>query len=132
MRGAITLGDWTEEFLSPLGAWTPADYERAWVAAAERLMAGETRVGFLHHFGHPEAGHHFCWQAWREGGRVYLQERLILTEHLNEPFRADYPDVHVGPREQVSIDGERISEWQVGLTDIEAYLRRRQTSPVPA
>ena len=132
MRGAITLGDWREEFLAPLGPWTMADYTLAWLAAAERLVAGAPRVGFLHHFAHLDAEYHFYWQAWREGQRVYFQEGLLLTEQLAAAFRPDSLDVHVKARTEVTQDGERVSQWQVDLEDIVAYVERRRPSPVPA
>jgi len=94
-------------------------------------VAGAMRVGFLHQFAHPEAGHHFCWQTWREDGLVYFQERMLLAAQLSEPS-PDRPDVHVEARQVITAEGERISQWQVGVADIAEYVRRRRASPVPA
>ena len=74
----------------------------------------------------PDAAYHLGWPAWREGDRVYVQERLFLREQLNGPFDPEYPEVHAGPRQERSLEGERISQWEVGLRDVAAYVERRE------
>jgi hypothetical protein len=72
-----------------------------------------------------DAPYHLGWPAWREGDRVLLQERLFLREQLNGAFDPDYPEVHAGPRQEISLEGERISQWEVGLRDVVAFVERR-------
>ena len=131
-RGEIILGDWREEFLAPIGEWSEADYEREWLRSAQRLLNGSMRVGFVHHMAHAGASHHFMWQAWREGERVFLQERLLVAADLPATFRPNDPDGVVEERMETTEDGEPISQWQVDLAAIRAYAERRWPSIVPA
>ena len=131
-RGEIIFGAWREEFLAPVGDWSESDYERAWLGAAERLINGSDRVAFVHHMAHPAASHHFIWQAWCEAERVYFQERILLADELLEPFLLAEPDAVVEARERFTEDGERVSEWQVDLAAIRAFVERRRRSIVPA
>jgi hypothetical protein len=80
----------------------------------------------------PDAPYHLGWPAWREGDLVFVQERLFLREQLNGPFDPEYPEVHAGPRQALSVEGEPISEWQIGVPDMVAFLERRQRSAVNA
>jgi hypothetical protein len=73
----------------------------------------------------PDAPYHLGWPAWREGERIYVQERLFLREQLNGDFDPEYPEVHVGERREVSIEGARICQWTLGLRDVTAFVQRR-------
>jgi contact-dependent growth inhibition (CDI) system CdiI-like immunity protein len=124
--GRITLGRFTEEFQAPLWDWAPGDYTTQWVEAAHRLTKGAPVAVFLTHMSHPQAAYHLGWPAWRDGERVYVQERLFLREQLTGAFDPEYPEVHAGPRQEISEDGERISQWEVSMRDVIAFLERRR------
>ncbi len=130
--GRIRLGAFQDEFQVPLYDWAPGDYAAQWLAAAERLVAGEPLVVFLTHMVHPTAPYHMGWPAWREGDRVVVQERLFLAEQLKEPFDPEHPEAHVGPRQEISDEGLRISQWTVALSDVAAFVDRARRSSVPA
>jgi contact-dependent growth inhibition (CDI) system CdiI-like immunity protein len=130
--GRLTLGQLREEFQAPLYEWAPGDYAAHWVESAQRLVKGAPVAVFLTHMVRPEAAYHLGWCAWREGARVYVQERLFLREQLNGPFDPEFPEVHAGPRQELSAEGERIAQWEVGLRDVVAFVERRQRSSVPA
>jgi contact-dependent growth inhibition (CDI) system CdiI-like immunity protein len=129
--GRITVGHFTEEFQAPLLEWAPGDYLAQWLEAAHRLSKGAPVAVFLTHMVHPQAAYHLGWPAWRDGESVYVQERLFLHEQLTGAFDPEYPEVHAGPRREISEDGERISQWQVSLHDVLAFLERRRPR-VPA
>jgi len=130
--GRITLGAFQDEFQAPLYDWASGDYLAQWLDAAERLVAGAPTVVFLTHMVHPTAPYHMGWPAWREGERVLVQERLFLAEQLGGPFDLEHPEVHLGPRQEVSDEGLKISQWTVTLDDVAAFLDRRRHSGVPA
>jgi hypothetical protein len=130
--GRITLGHFREEFQAPLYDWASGDYAAHWLESARRLMAGAPVAVFLTHMERPDAAYHLGWPAWREGDQVVVQERLFLREHLNGAFDPEYPEVHAGPRQELSPEGERISQWQVGLRDLAAFVERRRHPTVPA
>jgi len=61
-----------------------------------------------------------------------VQERLFLPEHLTGAFDPEHPEVHAGPRQELSPEGEHIAQWQVGLGDVAAFVERRRHPTVPA
>jgi hypothetical protein len=130
--GRLTLGHFREEFQAPLYDWAPGDYAAHWLESAERLLAGAPVAVFLTHMVRPDAAYHLGWPAWREGDCVYVQERLFVSEQLNGAFDPENAELHAGPRLERSPEGERISQWQVGLRDVAAFLERRRSSGIPA
>ncbi|HVK00272.1 MAG TPA: hypothetical protein VM365_05375 [Gemmatimonadales bacterium] len=130
--GRIKLGHFQDEFQVPLFDWAPGDYVAQWLEAAGRLVAGEPAVVFLTHMMHPTAPYHMGWPAWCEGDQVLVQERLFLAEQLGGPFDVEHPEVHLGPRQEISDEGLRISQWVVSLRDVAAFVERRRRSSVPA
>ena len=124
--GRLTLGHFREEFQAPLYDWAPGDYVAHWLESAQKLVQGAPVVVFLTHMMRPDAAYHLGWPAWREGERIYVQERLFLREQLNGAFDPEFPEVHVGERQEISPEGERISQWTVGLRDIVAFVERRK------
>ena len=130
--GRLTLGHFREEFQAPLVDWAPGDYAAHWLESAQRLLKGAPVAVFLTHMVRADAAYHVGWPAWRVGDRVQVQERLFLREQLNGVFDPEYPEVHVGPRQEISVEGNRISQWELGLNDFAAFVKRRQGSHVPA
>lgn len=130
--GRLTLGAFREEFQAPLHEWAPGDYTAHWLESAQRLVKGAPVAVFLTHMMRPDATYHIGWPVWLEGDRAYVQERLFLRDQLNGPFDPEYPEVHAGPRREISPEGERIPQWQVDLSDLVAFVNRRQGSRVPA
>jgi hypothetical protein len=130
--GRLTLGHFREEFQAPLYDWAPGDYVAHWLESAERLVAGAPVAVFLTHMVRPDAAYHLGWPAWREGDCVYVQERLFLAEQLNGTFDPENAEVHAGPRRELSGEGKRISQWQVGLRDVAAFVERRRSAGVAA
>lgn len=130
--GRITLGHFQDEFQAPLYDWAPGDYAAHWLASAERLVAGAPVAVFLTHMMGPDAAYYVGWPAWRDGDRVWVQERLFLREQLNGAFDPEYPEVHVGPRQELSPEGARISQWHVRLPDVAAFVERQRRSSLPS
>lgn len=130
--GRVTLGHFREEFQAPLYDWAPGDYVAHWLESAERLVAGAPVAVFLTHIVGPDAAYYVGWPAWREGDRVWVQERLFLPEHLTGAFDPEHPEVHAGPRQELSPEGERIAQWQVGLGDVAAFVQRRRNPTLRA
>ena len=130
--GRLTLGRFQEEFQAPLYDWAPGDYAAHWLESARRLLGGSPVAVFLTHMARPDAAYHVGWPAWREGDRIYVQERLFLREHLTGTFDPECPEVHVGQRQQLSEEGVRISQWEVAVRDIATFFERRGgRSPLP-
>ena len=130
--GTIVLGEAHDGFEISLEWWGRTAYEQQWLGAAKRLTNGAACVMFLVSYNGPNAAFHVGWPAWRDGDRVHVQNCLVLTEQLPTPFNPDESHRSVGVRETVSEDGERISEWDVSLADVQAFVDRRSAPLFPA
>jgi len=105
-RGRITLGDFSEQFISPIVFWKVADYERHWREAAQRLLGGTERSCFVTAmYASPADGVIFMWPAYRRGEDVFLQHRLLLPQHVIGDFDSSDPYAQVGAHETKSADG---------------------------
>ena len=114
--GRITLGEYEERFLAPVGYWSRADYERQWLEAARRLLRSADRTGFF------TAPYRFWWTMWRDGERVFVHEELITPERYAGPYDGTPPYQIIEDRVTHNDEGEQISEWEISLQDIRAYL----------
>jgi hypothetical protein len=120
--------DFRERFVAPIGWWTREDYERQWLEGARRLLDGARESAFV-----LEAGR-LWWMAWREGDTVVLQQRLLVGEEMAPAWRADaahVPYTLVSKRRSQTEEGEDVSEWQVLLSDVGAFLERRAGTYIP-
>jgi hypothetical protein len=120
------LGDHTENFLAPLGEWERRDYECHWIEAAERLLKGAERTAFI------TAAFQFWWPMWSEGADIFVQEQLLWLVPSAGQFERSNPYAAVGARVSISDDGQPVSEWRLGIADIDDFVRRRRASTIPA
>jgi hypothetical protein len=118
--GRVQLGAYAEDFLAPLGPWQPSHYERQWMEAARRLLGPAARAGFF------TAAFRFWWVMWRQGEMVIVHEHLLTPERLEglTDWQAA-PYQLIGEHRSTSEDATRISEWRLGVADIEGFLVRR-------
>ena len=123
VRGRITLGDFSEEFVAPLVFWTADDYERQWHEAAERILNGFERSCFVAAMREsPLDGAIFLWPAYRIGDAVYVQHKLLPSELVKDNFDTLNPYAQVDKRRTLSEDGKPISEWRVTAGDMARFL----------
>lgn len=120
--GRITLGDYQEDFLSPLSLWPRERYERQWREAAERLVAGSSPTAFF------TSAFQFSWGMWRDGDEVRVRQQFLHSELVDSLGSA--PDLDRAPYEllgdyhRTAEDGEAISEWRLDMADVEAFRAR--------
>ncbi|MGW7350327.1 hypothetical protein [Streptomyces sp. NPDC054784] len=113
-----------------LSVWCVADYRRHWRRALRRLGgSGESAVSCLiFSVAEPESGNFvFCWPLYREGDLVVVQNSVIFLDELNPAFDPDRPWLSVGPRESVDEDGNKISEWFTGMSQIDRSIDLAET-----
>lgn len=123
LRGRITLGEYTEEFVALLRTWTRADYERHWMEAARRMVDGADRTAFF------TSAYEFRWTLWRVGDRVVAQEHFLTAEHFPEPFDPDDLYTHIQDRRTRTDDGTAFSEWTLDLAGVAAFAARAPHPP---
>lgn len=123
--GCITLGDYNERFIAPLGTWAKADYERQWIEAAHRLVSGHERTAFV------IAPFRCWWTMWHEGEDVFVHEELLTTERYAGPYDGGVPYRLIEERCTEAEDGDQVSEWRVSFADIREFVERRASQYVP-
>ena len=117
--GRTTLGSHSERFLAPLGHWHRADYERQWIEAAQRLLETSDRTGFF------TDAFRFWWTMWREGERVYVHEELLGERLAGITDLSAVPYHLIEDRVTHTEVGEQVSEWELALSDLRAFVERR-------
>jgi hypothetical protein len=122
--GRITVGEFAETFHMDLSFWNVSDYRRSWKRALQVLAGDETAVSCLiSSITDPENSNFiFCWPLYRSGKDVYVQNSVIFLDELDGRFDPEQPWNFVGPRCAIDDDGNRISEWSTGMTELRRFL----------
>jgi hypothetical protein len=124
IRGRITLGEFSEEFVASLAFWTVDDYRKQWRNAAERIVNGEARSCFVASMREsPNDGAIFLWTAYKLADTVYFQHNLLLSETVKGTFEPSNIYAQVEERQIKTEDGSQISEWRILVSDVACWLR---------
>ena len=128
-EGEITLDAHVERFESPTYLWPVERYERQWLQAAERLVAGAPTSAFFTAVHAPDDTElHRWWVMYREGDAVHVQEQLLLINDVPAPLVLSDPYRAIRPRNRRSDDGSPISEWRLAIEDLREFVARRASS----
>jgi len=120
LGGRVTIGDHVEEFLASLSLWNREQYEQHWREAAVRLLNGEERTAFF------TSAFQFWWAMWQDDGDIRVHQELLFADRLRE--LSESWDVRCVPYKllqdyrRTTEEGEAISEWRLGIGDIEMFL----------
>ena len=121
--GHIRIGEFSERFPVVLGYWDRATYLRHWREALSRLVGGEPRIGLPTRMIPPNSlDHATAWILYREGKRVFVQERIFVGPASRPAFDDHEHLLGIEPRTTSSEDGAPISEWSTNLSSIEDFL----------
>jgi hypothetical protein len=124
VRGRITLGNFSEEFIAPLVFWTVDDYRKQWREAAERLSDGHDRSCFVASMRESLSdGTVFLWTAYKLADNVFFQHKLLLPETVKGNFEPSNPYAQVDERQTETEEGQQISEWRVSISDVAWFQR---------
>ncbi len=125
--GKIRLGDYCEAFHAELGFWVIEDYEKSWETALNRLVDGTSTSCLVASLTDPQTSNFVVtWPLYRSGDEVYIQNRYLFLEQLEHDFDPAAPWESVSPRSVVNEDGDQISEWQVRVADVRAFLKKKK------
>ena len=124
IRGRITLGEFSEEFVAPLVFWSVDDYRKQWRDAAERIVNGEACSCFAASMREsPDDGAIFLWTAYKLADSVYFQHKLLLSETAEGAFEPSNIYAQIDERQTKTENGSQISEWRVSVSDVACWLR---------
>jgi hypothetical protein len=119
------LGKWEEEFLANLSLWSKSDYEAHWERELKALVEGNSKVALIVSYDDPKAASNMeIWRVYRDRERAYFQNQLLGYDSIPCDFDVSELDRYIQDRATITADGDRISEWNVALRDIELFLRR--------
>ena len=122
--GRIFLGPVHAPFEASLEYWEPADYERQWRAAAERVADGAPGALFLTSYRGPGASNHSAWRAQRDGNQVEFGFGIVSAKHLDAYM-------HTAPahsRRWPTFPASPRPRWAVSVWDIREFLAFGPTS----
>jgi hypothetical protein len=103
--GEITIGTFREIFVCSSGNDSLIHMEPRWLNALRALVAGSP-IAVLQH------DPRFAWIVYREGRECYVQQKLSLDGTFSDAL----------PRETISPEGDRVSEWDIALAAIEHFV----------
>ena len=63
------------------------------------------------------------WRVYRDGQWAHFQNQLLRFDSLPDDFKVSEMNRYIQDRAVATSDGDRISEWDVALRDIEVFLR---------
>jgi hypothetical protein len=120
--GRLVLGKSTEEFLASLCAWTKADYQSHWTRELKALLGGTSKVALIVSYYGNRALNMEIWRLYRDGELAHFQNQILWCDTLPYAFDVSKISQYIEDRVVTTADGDRISEWDVSLRDIEVFL----------
>jgi hypothetical protein len=123
--GMLMLGKYMEEFLANMSLWDKSAYESHWLSELQALCQGKPKVALIVSYDDPKASSNLeIWRAYLDGEWVHFQNQLLWYTDLPAEFEILKISQYIPDRAVISAEGERYSEWDVALRDIELFLRR--------
>jgi hypothetical protein len=123
--GSLVLGKSTEGFLANLSLWSKSDYESHWTRELRRLFGGNLKAALVVSYDDPNAASNMeVWRTYRDGEWVHFQNQLLACSRLPRKFEILEISQYIEDRMTTNAEGDRISEWDVPIRDIEMFLRR--------
>jgi hypothetical protein len=121
--GELVLGDFRENFVASLYQWNKIDYKAQWRDAIKTLL-DSSKSALIVEYVSPEFSNKLeWWPMYRIENVVYIQNHLLFYERLKKPFSLKNMFSFVKDRITIAEDGNRISEWNVNLSDVEDFAR---------
>lgn len=123
--GRIELGTFRERFMSLTTFWSADDYRAHWRAAVGYIVETGRDACLITSLHDPaESDLLFWWPMYRIDEKVCIRSGMLLFEQLDRPFRIDDAYTFVRPREVHTTEDEPVSEWEVSIEDLRAFLDR--------
>jgi hypothetical protein len=123
--GEIRIDDFVETFEMSVSFWDSNDYLNHWKDALGRIVSGYHKSCLITSMHDPKNANFIVWwPIFREESVVIFQNQILFMNQLDTPFNPKDPFAHVGERKRVSESKYPISEWSVGLSAIEEFLKK--------
>lgn len=119
VSGSLEIGEFNEDFHASLSYWDRNSYLSQWKGALDRLLSGESCSAIVTTMYDPSTANFiFWWVMYLIGDNVHIQNHVLFLDGLERPF--DEADLYsfIPEREIQNDEGEPISEWVVGVSEI--------------
>jgi hypothetical protein len=122
--GLIRLGSFEENFVSSLYEWKTEDYEAHWLSSLRRLLAGSDRAVLINWYVNPTESSNLQWWALYRGDAeiIHVQNHMPWYSDFTGEFSVADASSFLHDRITIS-EGSKISEWDVPLSDVEAFAK---------
>ena len=122
--GRLELGKSTEDFLANLSLWRKPDYESHWTHELRSLLEAKSKIALVVSYNDPRASSNMeIWRAYRDGECAHFQNQLLSYSDLPRGFEILNVSQHIKERQVENSEGNRVSEWNVAIKDIELFLQ---------
>ncbi len=111
--------------MANLSLWSKSDYESQWMRELKALVEGASKVALVVSYDDPKASSNLeIWRAYRDGELAHFQNQLPWYSDLPQEFEILKMSHYIQDRVVITAEGNRYSEWDVAVQDIELFLRR--------
>ncbi len=121
--GQIVIGEFSEQFNSPIEYWNASDYRKQWTEALQRITGGADLSCLITSMKDPQSAEFIVWwPMYRVGKTVFIQNQLMFLKDVRGEFEESNPYLLIQSRETMTDDGEPISEWETTVVAIRNFL----------
>jgi hypothetical protein len=128
-RAKIIMDDFREKFFISLEYWQEADYITQWKEGLQKITVEKAKQSLLvADIGKPKRDRYIAtWAMYREGSVVFVQNTHLRINQKSRKLlkKREYKFIYdlLQPRQTLTQSGNPISEWQISVSSLEAFLR---------
>lgn len=127
--GRITIGDFSEEFVMPLNSWTLDQYKQQWQNGLEQIKNHDFSCLVVTVQNLESSPLIETWNLYKDENKIFIQNSLLINETVEHKSRK-LSDFNANncyefidyPKEIVTEDGKKISEWNISTKDFFSSL----------
>jgi hypothetical protein len=120
--GEIILGEFREFFHSSLSYWNRQQYFKQWKEGINRIFIGEANSSIITDMYDPNSSNIVQWWVLRcDKGIVHVRNELLFLADLKQPFIEEDIYKYIEERPSVNKKGQKISEWEVNISDLHDF-----------
>jgi hypothetical protein len=122
--GRLVRENVQRSFLANLSLWSRSDYKSHWVSELKALVGANPKVALVVSNNNPKASSNLeIWRVYRDGEWARFQNQLPRYNDLPHGFEISKMSQYIQDRVVITAEGNKISEWDVPIRDIELFLR---------
>jgi hypothetical protein len=124
--GLIRVGSLEENFVSSLYEWSKEDYEAQWLSSLRGFVSGSDRAVLITWYVNCKESSNLQWWALYRGESsiVHVQSHMPWCRNFTREFLVEEASSFLHDRITVNEDENRISEWDVPVGEVEAFVER--------